>query len=640
MTIGQRLHILHLTDGNRGGSQRHIADLCRSNGESFRHFILRIAPDSIGFCDVDGDRLLAIDPERLAGGWPALLRVLIDELAIGCIHAHALAPLLSATDNGATATPVPYCLTLHDLRCIDPDFFTDPRAEALPDAHWIARCAPVVGAAGAVIVPSAWLAGIVRTHYPDAALAVIENGIARPPVVDLPIELPWTDQQPKAVYAIAGALGPHKGSESLARVANAIANPGIAGVLIGYTDNQTEAGWLVPGKLYVHGRYQHDELPALLKAYKCRLAYFPNIVPESFSYVLSEVWQAGLPALVPDVGALGERVRNSGAGWLLDDPRDAASAAAMIEKLLGPDGGVELAAATRRLDPPGVAVPDIAVTRPQVEAVYRRLAPAGAGSAIAQNADAGWTRIGYQTRAARFPGIDDSFLDAQWPSLIREEQSLRTWNAKLVGDVGGLEAYALRIQGHFEECVTRARRLEADISQLKARNDRIEADAAALRTRSAGLEAQVSDTTSRNRDLERDMVAIQSRNAELERHVIALRERNTRIEGDVSALIARNAQLEGDVFALTQRNIELDSSVVALKERNTLVEAGIAAIKQRNTRVEADAAALSSELGSTRDRLVAIDAELAARRARASQLERALAVLPSSVQTWLLRHAR
>jgi len=29
MKTQQVLHILHLTDGNRGGSQRHIVDLCR-----------------------------------------------------------------------------------------------------------------------------------------------------------------------------------------------------------------------------------------------------------------------------------------------------------------------------------------------------------------------------------------------------------------------------------------------------------------------------------------------------------------------------------------------------------------------------------------------------------------------------------
>ena len=39
--------------------------------------------------------------------------------------------------------------------------------------------------------------------------------------------------------------------------------------------------------------------------------------PETFSYTLSEAWHAGLPALVPPIGALAERVADSGAGWVM-----------------------------------------------------------------------------------------------------------------------------------------------------------------------------------------------------------------------------------------------------------------------------------------------------------------------------------
>jgi glycosyltransferase involved in cell wall biosynthesis/predicted nucleic acid-binding Zn-ribbon protein len=632
MTIRQRLHILHISDGNRGGSQRHIVDLCRTGREDLRHFILRVAPESIGLFDVDGDRLLSLDPDRLPGGWPAWLPELIGELGIGCIHAHALAPLIAAFEATGSLPDLPCVLTLHDLRAIDPDFFDAPRADPVPNPEWIARCRPIVDHAAAVIVPSEWLASILRAQYPDASLQVIENGIGAPPDVELCVSPPWSSQ---CTYAVVGAVGPHKGSQTLTRVANAIRGAGIVGVLIGYTDAQTEPGWLVPGKLYVHGRYRHDELSGLLEAYRCQIAYFPNLVPESFSYVLSEVWQAGVPALAPDVGALGERVKASGAGWLLDDPQDAAAAAAMIDELLAPAGSSKLAAARGNLAAHPGAIPALADTRAKVEAIYCRH-----GVASSTDADAGWTRLAYRTRTAQFEGIDDSLLDVQWLSLARGEHSLREWNAKLTRDVTALDANARRMQSHFEECVARARRLDADVRQLKDRNAMIEADAAALRKRSGELEAVILEITARNHALDSDVVAIGSRNAGLEQHVIALRERNLRVEGDVRALIGRNAQLEGDVVALTQRNIELDADVVALKERNTLVEAALAAIKQRNTRVEFDAAALASELGSTRERLAAIEAELASGRARAAELERALGVLPSTVQTWLLRHAR
>src|SRR6187397_2673455 len=85
MTIRQRLHILHLSDGNRGGSQRHIVDLCRSHSSGLRHFAFRVTSESCGLFDIEGDRVLALDPERLPGGWPSALSWLVDELGIGCI---------------------------------------------------------------------------------------------------------------------------------------------------------------------------------------------------------------------------------------------------------------------------------------------------------------------------------------------------------------------------------------------------------------------------------------------------------------------------------------------------------------------------------------------------------------------------
>ena len=148
MKIQPRLHILHLTDGNRGGSQRHIIDLCRADTPDVRHFVLRVAAESISIHDAARDRVLVLDPPSAPEGLAAILRTVIAELAIGCVHAHALPVLLAAAesaDHPLGATPL--LVTLHDLGCIDPHLFTAPRPEPLPDPAWIARCAPVLRAA-------------------------------------------------------------------------------------------------------------------------------------------------------------------------------------------------------------------------------------------------------------------------------------------------------------------------------------------------------------------------------------------------------------------------------------------------------------------------------------------------------------
>jgi hypothetical protein len=387
-------------------------------------------------------------------------------------------------------------------------------------------------------------------------------------------------------------------------VAQALNDPGMVGVVIGYTETQLTAGWIVPGRLYVHGRYAPDELPGLLSGYGVKLAYFPNIIPESFSYALSEVWQAGVPVLAPAGGALGERVRRAGAGWLLDDPLDAGAAAAALARLLGPDGASALAAAREKLASPASCVPALAAMRAAVEREYR-----AHGTPAGGDTDGGWVRLRTLLRPRLLCSADDCALDAEWPALVREEQTLRDWNGKLAGDVAALEAAARQAQA---ELPARSRQLEDDVLLLKARNARIEADAAGL--------------VRRNLVLERDSDRQKARNAQ--------------VEADAAILSRRNLQLEGNLAGLTQHTIELDSAIVALKERNTLVEAASFALKQRNTRVEQDAAALQTALAATRERMARIDSELAGKRERMARLVRALAALPAAIQNWLLRHAR
>jgi len=57
-----------------------------------------------------------------------------------------------------------------------------------------------------------------------------------------------------------------------------------------------------------HGTYQPGDVPRL--AAQVDVAVIPSEYPETYSLVLSEMWQAGLPVLVSDLGALDERVQD------------------------------------------------------------------------------------------------------------------------------------------------------------------------------------------------------------------------------------------------------------------------------------------------------------------------------------------
>jgi glycosyltransferase involved in cell wall biosynthesis len=153
---------------------------------------------------------------------------------------------------------------------------------------------------------------------PDVPVTVVAPGVPRR--VPRPRDAPaaFVAQAPRHVIAVVGAVGPHKGSMLLRSVAAGIAGHDAALVVIGYTDGQLLQGWVERG-LFVHGPYADDDLPAWLAAYRTSLALFPNRIPESFSYTLSETWRAGMPVLVPPIGALAERVRETQAGWVMSD---------------------------------------------------------------------------------------------------------------------------------------------------------------------------------------------------------------------------------------------------------------------------------------------------------------------------------
>jgi hypothetical protein len=83
----------------------------------------------------------------------------------------------------------------------------------------------------------------------------------------------------------------------------------------------------------MHGPYDSRGLAALLEHYKVRLVAYPSAGPETFSFTLSEAWAAGLPAVVPPIGALAERVRATGGGWILDQG-EWASEARMLDRIV------------------------------------------------------------------------------------------------------------------------------------------------------------------------------------------------------------------------------------------------------------------------------------------------------------------
>ncbi len=69
--------------------------------------------------------------------------------------------------------------------------------------------------------------------------------------------------------------------------------------------------------VFFSGVYQKDDIFDLLRASRIDLALILPVWGETFCYTLSEAWACKIPVIGTDIGAVGERIRRTGAGWLV-----------------------------------------------------------------------------------------------------------------------------------------------------------------------------------------------------------------------------------------------------------------------------------------------------------------------------------
>jgi len=86
-------------------------------------------------------------------------------------------------------------------------------------------------------------------------------------------------------------------------------------LLVGHSHDDLKL--LQTGAISVTGPFENDECVALLRAQDADCGFLPSDIPETWCYVLSELWRAGLPVAAFDIGAPAERIRATGRGTLL-----------------------------------------------------------------------------------------------------------------------------------------------------------------------------------------------------------------------------------------------------------------------------------------------------------------------------------
>lgn len=449
--------MLHLSSAEGGGVDRYIRELAEATHR--RHFLWHAGSGIDVIEDMAAQRFLPLSKAVEDATAATALAEWLRASAVSIIHVHGVdercRDRLSLLQS-VRATP--WVVTLHDLTFIDPHAFAGRSFE--PDFAWIAEVSDTLAHAATVVAPSLYIRNLALRHFPTLQCQVIPPGILIPRPSNSAVVSPeFTALRPGHVVAVVGAIGPHKGSQLLDPLVNRLHGTDIGLVVIGYTDSQFIQGWRAPG-CFVHGPYIDAELPGLIAAYGVDIALFPNRLPESFSYTLSEVWAAGVPVIVPDEGALAERVSLYRGGWLLPARFSLDDAVQLLQRLFEPAGAAERARVKSQIDPCDPArIPTLTAMASDIDAIYERF-------------------------GLKPPAADDDPLTghkALQPLLAANLDgfAFRKELLKLTGEAVELRAaleetrpWAAKLERDFREAQAWARKLEHDVEALTAEGKR------------------------------------------------------------------------------------------------------------------------------------------------------------------------
>ena len=327
--------VLLVTHDHGGGTARVVADrVAALRGAGFDPLVLA----GRGGLTVLQDPASS-DPTpnlrfKLPREWPALLALLAPWRPAAVEFHHLLGHHPAIRDLPARLG-IPVDIWVHDYACLCARItLTDREAhycgepppagcatciatsgrndgETIAPAALRMRSAAAFAAARAVIVPSADVADRLSRHFPGLSLRIA----------------PWEDARcshdgraapgPSVRVAVVGAIGREKGYFVILACARDAAARGLNlfFTIVGYTidDDALEA----TGRVAISGPFQAGEALRLIREQAAQLAFIPSVWPETWCFALTEVWDAGLPVCVFDLGTQAARVRDSGVGWVI-----------------------------------------------------------------------------------------------------------------------------------------------------------------------------------------------------------------------------------------------------------------------------------------------------------------------------------
>ncbi|BAO43438.1 glycosyltransferase [Thiolapillus brandeum] len=320
-----RRKVLHLTHHLGGGTKKHIRELSEWLSNDMDSLVIRPVEGAGIYLqfgpDDDAPRLFFDLPAM----YPSLVR-LLRSLGLSRIHFHHTLGLETCLWGLPDDLGLPFDVTLHDYYFINAHpSQTDARGRYTPDLQsqassyplsvsleeWQQNQQQLLYGAERVIAPSVWTVDVYRQYYPNASYQVAWHPDSEEHMPWPAVRNPVETERPLRVLVL-GALSPEKGADVLEAVAMEGARRGqpLEFHLLGYAYRPLDSA------VIEHGAYAEADLPGLLEEIGTDLVWFTALWPETYSYTLSEVLEAGLPVLAPDLGAFPERLTGRPLTWI------------------------------------------------------------------------------------------------------------------------------------------------------------------------------------------------------------------------------------------------------------------------------------------------------------------------------------
>lgn len=161
-----------------------------------------------------------------------------------------------------------------------------------------------------LVAPSQSTLNIYQKIYPSISGKVEVVPHAQEMVAARPRVAPALHNR-KIKLLIAGNIFTSKGDKLIAEMIKLDGNRNFEFHFLGSTSK------ILAGAGVHHGPYERETFVEKVESIRPDLAFFGSIWPETFNYVLSEAWAAGIVTIGLDAGAIGDRIRDSQIGAVL-----------------------------------------------------------------------------------------------------------------------------------------------------------------------------------------------------------------------------------------------------------------------------------------------------------------------------------